>query len=151
MTLWLFTLLALSAILLGAELLLPSHGILGIAALLCYGGAVGMCFAVHRGLGLGVLIGSLLAAPFVGMGLLGIWQRSPIGRRLTLSAVAGTPDAVGVMVGQHGVAVSELRPGGEAEFGEHRIQARSDSGPIRPGTPVRVIAFADNVATVRAI
>lgn len=148
---WIILFALLGTVLLVAELLLPSHGLLGVAAVVCFAVAIGVCFAVNRWLGIGVFAGAILLLPFVGAALLSAWQRSPIGKRLTLNATVGKADTGGVMVGQTGVAVSELRPTGECEFGDHRLQATSDSGLVHAGTPVRVVAFANGVATVRPL
>jgi membrane-bound serine protease (ClpP class) len=136
-------------VLLGAELLLPTHGLLGLAAIACFAVVIGICFAVNRWLGIGVFAGAIVLSPLVASVMLKAWERSPIGKRLTLNATSGVADRSAVMVGQVGMTVSELRPTGECEFDDHRIQATSDSGIIPPGTRVRVIAFANGVATVR--
>ena len=62
----------------------------------------------------------------------------------------GTP-VFALRPGQPGVAVSELRPGGVCEFGDQRVPSQSEAGIIRAGTPVRVVAYADGRATVRAV
>lgn len=148
---WMILFLLLGAVLVFAELLLPTHGLLGIAAIACFAVVIGICFQINRWLGIAVLAGGIVLSPFLGMVLLSAWQKSPIGKRLTLTATAGKADTAAVMIGQTGVAVSELRPTGECEFGEHRLQATSDSGLIHAGTTVRVIAFTNGVATVRPL
>lgn len=148
---WIILLSLLGVVLMVAELLLPTHGLLGVAAIACFAAVIGICFAIHRWLGVGVLAGAVLLSPLIGAMMLAAWQKSPIGKRLTLTTTVGEPDRAAVMIGQTGVAVSELRPTGECEFGEHRLQATSDSGLIHAGTRVRVIAFANGVATVRPL
>jgi membrane-bound serine protease (ClpP class) len=148
---WIILFVLLGAVLIVAELLLPSHGLLGVAAIACFAVVIGICFSINRWLGIGVLASVILLSPLIGAMLLAAWQKSPVGKRLTLTATAGKADTAAVMVGQTGVAVSDLRPTGECEFNDHRLQATSDSGLIHAGTPVRVIAFANGVATVRPL
>src|SRR5262245_25233943 len=77
-------LLAIGAILLFAELLLPTHGLLGLAG----GGAI-LCavFAVSRRnpwAGLALLLVLAAATPFVWAAAMKIWPRTPLGRRIVL-------------------------------------------------------------------
>ena len=148
---WISVMLVLGIVLLVAELLLPTHGLLGIIAIGCFGVAIIYCFMLNRWLGIGVFAGAILASPVIGALMLRAWQNSPIGRRLTLTTTAGEADHSAVMIGQIGTAVSELRPTGEVEFDDHRFQGKSDAGWISAGTRVRVIAFANGVATVRPV
>jgi membrane-bound ClpP family serine protease len=48
--------------------------------------------------------------------------------------------------------MTDLRPMGEAEFGNTRLQVISESGsPIAAGTGVRVLSITDAVAMVRSV
>ncbi len=164
-------LLVVATILLFAELVLPTHGLLGVLAGIAGLGAVGVCFYLNRWLGLGVFAASVLLLPLLLAGLIQGWQHSPVGRRVTLNATTGV--AVGrdlrVSVGDVGRCVSALRPMGECEFvvkptdfptdqpddfspaAERLIQCVSEIGPIAAGAAVKVVAFRDGVATVRQV
>jgi membrane-bound ClpP family serine protease len=89
----------------------------------------------------------------VGLSLgVSVWQRTPVGKKMVLNAVSGEPRRDFVLVGSHGRTVTELRPMGECEFGDTRIQARSELGQIVPSNqPVMAIALSDGVATVRLL
>ena len=165
-------LLIVAAILVFAELVLPTHGLLGVLAGIAGLGAVGVCFHVNRWLGLGVFAASVMLLPLVLAGLIQGWQRSPVGRRVTLNTTSGEAVGTGLRlgVGDVGRCVSALRPMGECEFqtpvvntvaggdylgdlppAERVVQCVSEIGPIPAGAAVKVIAFRDGVATVRQI
>lgn len=138
-------------VLLVGEVLLPTHGILGVAGLLGIAAAIATCFVIDRILGIGVLLASVIAAPFVvGLGVR-LWERTPIGRRIVLQTpVDDVPRAPLVRIGQTGLAVTELRPMGECEFdGGLRLEATSEHGIIPIGRSVRVVALSDRRPVVR--
>ncbi|HWP39585.1 MAG TPA: NfeD family protein [Tepidisphaeraceae bacterium] len=143
-------LIGAGAALLVGELLLPTHGLLGIAGLLCFGGAIGVCFYINRWLGLIVFCVAVLASPFLASLGLKIWQRTPVGRRIILPPVQASRAASPVIPGQIGITVTEMRPIGECDFGDVRVEAISELGLIPPGTRVRVVAVENNRPVVRA-
>ena len=165
-------LLLVAAVLIFAELVLPTHGLLGVLAGVAALAAVGVCFSVNRWLGLGVFAVAVAVLPLLLAGLIQGWQRSPVGRRVTLNTTSGEAVGVGVRlsVGDVGRCVSALRPMGECEFpapaansaaggdylgdlppAERVVQCVSEIGPVPTGASVRVVAFRNGVATVRAI
>jgi len=148
-TLLIIICLITAAILMVAEVLLPSHGVLGVLALLAYVTAIGACFYINRYIGLGVLIASLVAAPFAAAGLIGLWQKSPVGRRMVLHPTSEHVAPPLVPIGAQGICISELKPMGECEFGEQRIEVMSELNMIAPGSRVHVVAFANGKPVVR--
>ena len=145
-------LLALAgAVLIIAEMLLPSQGILGVAGALALGACVVTCFRIDSRLGFGVLVAMVAAAPVAAMLWVKLWPRTPVGRRMILSPVSGEPATAPVHVGQTGVTVSELRPMGVCAFGDERVEARADHGTIPAGRQVRVVELIDRRPTVRAV
>jgi membrane-bound ClpP family serine protease len=143
-------LLAIGVILVVAEILLPAHGLLGLA------GAAGILCAVfltsrqNAWAGLVLLLVLAAATPFaLGMAMK-LWPRTPVGRRLTLPEIVEAPQEALVRVGQSGVTVSELRPMGWCEFDGRRMEAMSEHGIVPPGTSVRVVALVNQRPTVRS-
>lgn len=156
------------AALLVAEVLLPTHGLLGIlgaVGLIC---GVGACFYINEYLGLTAAVTVVFAAPFAAALWVKVWPHTPAGKALILAPPApGGPAAPhAVQVGQVGVVVSELRPGGVCEFGRpvgpltgaavaaagERVEARSERGAVIPaGRRVEVVAVVDGRPLVRAI
>ena len=144
-------LLLAGIVLLVAEMLLPTHGVLGLLGAAALAGSVITCFRIDSRLGFGALAAMVLAAPFGWMLFVKIWPRTPIGRRMILAPVAGKLADAAVAVGQTGVAISELRPMGVCSFGAERIEVRAERGTIPAGTRVRVVELIDRRPTVRAV
>jgi membrane-bound ClpP family serine protease len=138
-------------VLLVAEMLLPTQGILGAIGAAALVGCVVVCFRIDSRMGFGVMVAMVVAAPFAGMLWVKLWPRTPVGRRMILSPVSGGLSAVTIDVGQQGVTVSELRPMGVCEFGAERIEARAERGTIPPGSRVQVVEIVDRRPTVRAL
>ena len=138
-------------VLLIAEMLLPSGGVLGVAGGLALAACVVACFRIDSRVGFAVLVAMIVAAPVAGMLWIKIWPRTAAGRKMILAPVGGDASSAAIAVGQQGVAVSELRPMGVCDFGTERVEARADRGTIPPGTPVQVVQVVDRRPTVRAI
>ncbi|MDB5326588.1 MAG: hypothetical protein JWM57_2157 [Phycisphaerales bacterium] len=149
---WLFTLLSIAIVLYVAEVFIPSHGVLTILATACLVGVVVLCFALNRWLGTGALAAIVLLGP-IGLSLgISVWQRTPVGRKMVLHGVVGEPPRPFVLVGSTGITLTELRPMGECEFGDQRIEAKSEFNRlVRAGQAVVAIALNDGVATVRSV
>ncbi len=144
-------LFGVGVMLLVGELLLPTHGLLGI---LGGGGIIAgivVCYMIDFWLGTGVFLGTTIAAPFAGAGAMKVWPRTPIGRRVVLPPVIDPVDPAPVRIGQRGVTISELRPMGMCEFDTGRFEVISEHGLIDPGRAVKVVGLVNNRATVRAI
>jgi membrane-bound ClpP family serine protease len=142
-------LLACGVVLLVGELLLPTHGILGIVGLLCFGGALGVVFYLNKWLGLALFFAAIVASPFLFSIMMKLWVRTPVGRRIILQPQQTLIRPAAVNIGQVGTTTSELRPIGECEFGEMRLEVVSELGMIAPGTRVRVIAISNGRPMVR--
>lgn len=143
--------IGLAGVLFLAELLLPTHGVLGGLAVAALVVAIGTCFYLNQWLGLGVLVAALLASPFLGSLFVRIYPRTLIGRRVVLQPVEHHLQAPPIQIGQVGVAVSELRPMGECEFGAKRIEVRSERGIVPAGTPVKIVSVNGGCPLVRIV
>jgi membrane-bound ClpP family serine protease len=149
--LWAIMLFAIGAVLVLAEVLLPTHGVLAAAAVLAVVGGVVACYRVDFWLGTGAFFGTAILTPLLGALLVKVWPHTPVGRRVTLPPVQNTPPPTTVRVGQAGTTVSELRPTGIVEFEFDRVEAVSEHGLIDPGRRVTVVAVHDGRPTVRAM
>ena len=138
-------------LLLVAEVLLPSGGVLGIAGGVALAACVVACFRIDSRLGFAVSLAMVVAAPFAGTVWVKVWPKTFVGRRMILSPVSGEASAAAVEVGKQGVAVSELRPMGVCDFGAGRLEARADRGTIAAGTRVEVVRVTDRTPTVRVV
>ncbi len=131
--------------LLVAEAVLPSHGIIGAMAGAALLGTVICCFRAGPWLGVSVFAVFVLASPFVFMGMMHMWPKTPVGRRLVLNAtVPQAPKSASVAVGSEGRTVTELRPIGECDFGNLRAEVISEYGIIAAGSAVRVVAHGSD-------
>ena len=54
-------------------------------------------------------------------------------------------------IGQVGVALSPLRPGGKAQFGEQILDVITQGDMISKGQPVRIIGHSGTEAVVEAV
>jgi membrane-bound serine protease (ClpP class) len=145
-------LLLAGIVLMVAEALLPTQGLLGVVGAVAMLAAVVACFRLDSRVGFALLAGLVLAAPFAGMLWVRLYPKTPVGRRMILGPVASeAPAAPAVSVGQTGTTVSELRPMGTCEFGADRVEARAERGTIPAGARVRVVDVVDRRPTVRAV
>ncbi|MGC4032666.1 MAG: hypothetical protein QM754_13230 [Tepidisphaeraceae bacterium] len=149
---WLLTLLAIAVFLYVAEIFVPSHGLLSILATGCLVVVVALCFVLNRWLGIGVMAALAVLGP-IGFSVgVSVWQKTPVGRRMVLNATVGEAPKQFVLAGSIGTAVTEHRPMGECEFGDTRIESKSELGQIIPaGRQVIALAVTDGVATVRPV
>jgi membrane-bound ClpP family serine protease len=142
---------ALGALMIAAEVLLPTHGVVGLAGAIGILVSVAFCFAIDPWIGLGVFAATLAATPFAFALAMKIFPRTPIGRRLILPPVQGEAPPVQVQIGQVGVTLSELRPMGTCEFAGVRVEALSDCGIVPPGRRVQVVNLSNRRPTVRVV
>jgi membrane-bound serine protease (ClpP class) len=130
------------------EVFLPGW-VAGTAALLCMVAAAVSAFPAFG------FQGGLLACILLMAGsLLFVWAwfRARMGKSLILRTemdpqrqVAGYPE----LLGQAGVAVTRLAPGGIARFGSRRIDVLSDGQWVQPGESVQVVKVIGRAVTVR--
>lgn len=150
-------LLALGVVAFFLEVFVPSGGVITVVGLGCVGIAVGMAFTrsgaetgmVFLGAAI-VLVPAALVAAFV------LLPRTRIGKRLTLST-SETAEAGYVaqdirerqLVGRTGVAISPLRPSGEARIDDQRYDVITSGEMIEKGTEIVVSEVSGNRIVVR--
>jgi len=137
--------------LLVVEMLLPTHGVLGVLGAAALVAAVVVSFRADRRVGLGLAVALVALAPFGAMLWVKVWPKTAVGKRMILAPVKDTPAAPVVRIAQVGVTASELRPMGVCDFGAERVEARAERGTIPPGRRVEVIAVVDGRPTVRPV
>src|SRR5687768_3193849 len=98
-------LMAIGIALLLAELLLPSHGVLGLGSAGCVLAAIFVASRQNVWAGLGLLIACAAVTPFAWVAFVKIWPKTPVGRRVVLPEVKNEPAATQVCVGQTGVTM----------------------------------------------
>ena len=142
-------LMAIGVVLTIAELLLPSHGVLGVGAAGCILGAIVVASRENAWAGLALLLGVVALVPFAWTAFVKIWPKTPVGRRVVLPPVTNDAPQPLVRIGQSGVTMSELRPIGVCDFDGVRVEAQSEHGIVEPGRNVKVIALVNNRPMVR--
>src|SRR4051794_10606105 len=144
-------LFAVGIVLIVLELALPTQAILGVMGGVAIVGAIGVAFFIQRWLGVGLLVGTVIASPFVATLAMNLWPRTPVGRRVFLPPVESNVVPPRVGLGQTGIAVSELRPMGWVDFADERHEVRSEINIIRPGTRVKVVSIDNGRLIVREV
>ncbi|MBN1489237.1 MAG: hypothetical protein JXA69_04910 [Phycisphaerae bacterium] len=147
---------ALGVILLVAEIFLPSHGALSIVALGFLGWAVFQTFRFSESAGYVALVLLAIFLPAFTIVAVRTWHRTPIGRRispanpvLTAEDTGPRPDLLQPFIGQVGTSLTPLRPVGECQFGDKKVECVAESGMIARGTPVRAVGIINMSLAVR--
>lgn len=142
-------LMGVGVVLILAETLLPTHGIVGLL------GGVSIIVAIiaatrqNPWAGVALLVACVAMIPVAWAGFIHYWPRTPLGRKIVMQPIETPPQQLVVRVGQAGVAISELRPMGMCEFDGVRVESISEHGIVPPGTNVKVVALSNNRPTVR--
>jgi membrane-bound serine protease (ClpP class) len=66
-------------------------------------------------------------------------------------SVADQEQARSIEFGQQGVALSALRPGGKAQFGDRILDVMTEGGFLERGQPVRIVGHSGTEAIVEAV
>ncbi len=139
-------------VLLLTEMFLPG-GVLGVL-----GGLALMAAAVLGYIHFGALGGTMVLCALGGITLVGfcvwmqIFPRTAVGRRLTLASSLSTGDTLPTtagLIGQEGIALTDLRPAGKALLAGRRVDVVAESAFIEVETPVVVIVSEGARVVVR--
>jgi membrane-bound ClpP family serine protease len=101
------------------------------------------------------LLGSVVLLSLVAYAALKLLPRTRAGRALVLEAAIGTPArevpglGLEALVGQSGVALTDLRPVGRVEVINKRVEARVERGFVSAGGLVRVVRVEGTRVIVR--
>ncbi|MEY3144034.1 MAG: hypothetical protein RLY21_2527 [Planctomycetota bacterium] len=138
------------------ELLIPTGGLL---AILCVASAIAsivLGFIHNPTTGMVLLALYSVAAPFMLMIGLRVAAKSPLGKKLVLSAeiparTGGEPAQALALptVGDSGEAITPLRPAGFVRIKGRRLDATAEGDLIEAGTPVEVVSVRDGHVRVR--
>lgn len=152
-------LIAVGFVLLPAELLLPTGGILFAAGLIAIGAGVFMAFMISSSVGFVTLLASLCGMVLM-LGLISyVWRRSPLARHFVLDApgeeatMAGLPanQDLGRLKGRIGRTLSALRPAGVVDFDGRRVDTITEGMMVDPGQYVRCIDVQAGKVIVRPV
>ena len=144
-------LLVAGILMIGAEVFVPG-GILGALGAAVLIGAVAIAFAISPVFGLYIAGGVIILAGIGVMAWIKFFPRLPIGRKMTLETDGKSfkaSDSNQELLGQRGVAQSDLRPAGFALLNGRREDVVTEGGMINKGEAVTVILVAGSRIVVQ--
>lgn len=168
---WAIALICVAVVLFLAELFIPSGGLIGFAAAGTLVAGIVLLFKVDTTLGLISATVVVALAPIVFAFVMRIWPNTPIARRLILHAPrsqAGADDEQdaddeelaplrvvdagnAALVNREGEVITDLRPAGTVLIDGNRVECLAESGMIRAGQRVRVVAVDGMQVKVRSV
>jgi membrane-bound serine protease (ClpP class) len=136
----------IGAVVLVAEIFIPSHGILTVVGLgLLIAGSY-KTFQLSMFAGYASLLGVLAFLVTFAVLAIKYWHRTPIGRRisppnptLTDEDTGNIDETLEPLLGTDGRALTPLRPVGTCEFDGQRLPCVAEYGMIERGTRVKAI------------
>lgn len=154
-----YVLIAVGFLLLVAELVIPSGGIIFVLAVCSIAGGVALVFYHDTTIGTLTLIGVFIALPVLGSVLLHYWPRTRMGRRFFLNAPEDDETVASMAINQElealrgrlGRAISALRPSGVVDFDGQRIDVITEGMMVEPEQWVRCIDVRAGRVIVRAV
>ena len=146
------------AVLIVAEVFVPSGGLISIFALVCLIGGVVIFFRHSATAGwVGVVI-ALIMIPTVLVIAYKIFPETRFGKSVTLTPPKrqqgdAVPDTAELkeLLGAVGVVLTPLRPVGICDFSGQRVECVAESGYVDKGNKVKVIDVESTQLTVREI
>lgn len=149
-------LFVISAVLVVAEILIPSFGLLTIASLSCLAGGIAIFYNYQL-----LTAGIITAAIIIPITLMIAYKKFPsskMGKSVFLARDPETPghgvpdcDRIEALTGKEGVALSTMRPVGRCEIDGNKYECVAESGYVKKDTPVKVIEVQGSQITVRKI
>jgi membrane-bound ClpP family serine protease len=146
------------AVLIVAEVFVPSGGLISICALACLAGGIAIFFhhsLIAGWIGIGI---AAIMIPAVLIFAYRIFPKTRFGKSVTLTppkrrqgdAIPDT-DKLKDLLGAEGVVLTPLRPVGMCDFSGQRVECVAEGGYVDKGKKVRVIDVESTQVTVRII
>ena len=146
------------AVLIIAEVFVPSGGLISLCALACLIGGIVIFFhysTLAGWIGLGIAV---VMIPGVLIFAYKIFPKTRFGKSVTLSpperqqgdAIPDTSELKGLL-GKVGIVISPMRPVGMCDFEGQRVECVAESGYVEKGKKVKVINVESTQLTVRTI
>jgi len=146
------------AVLLVAEVFVPSGGLLSVCAIACVAGGITLFFQQSMQVGwIGVTV-AIVLVPTVLIITYTIFPKTRFGRAVTLTPPERTAgdaipdtDQLQALIGEQGTVKSPLHPVGVCEFSGHRVECVAETGYVDAGATVMVIRVQGTQLTVRVL
>jgi membrane-bound serine protease (ClpP class) len=146
------------AVLIVAEVFVPSGGLISICALACLVGGIAIFFhhsLIAGWIGIGI---AAIMIPAVLIFAYKIFPKTRFGKSVTLmpperwqgDAIPDT-DKLKDLLGAEGVVLTPLRPVGMCDFSGQRVECVAEGGYVDKGKKVKVINVESTQVTVRII
>ena len=136
-----------------AEVLLPSGGILSIIAAGLFGYSIYLAFAtISFDAGMTLILADIIILPIVALAGLRLLGRSPLALKASLrksDGVVSYDEKLSGLLGMEGVAVTNLRPSGTARIDNRRIDVVTRGDYIEKGEAVEVVRVEGSRVIVR--
>lgn len=149
-------LLGLGMVLVMAEVLFPSFGILSVLATAAFVAAVVLAFREDTDTGVGFVVAIALGVPVMVLVGMRLFPKSPMGKKMIArglsfeSRVAIDPRDR-ELVGARGVAESNCRPSGVGRFDGRRVSIVTRGDWIEHGQPIQVVEVRGNRVVVARV
>jgi membrane-bound serine protease (ClpP class) len=146
------------AVLIVAEVFIPSGGLISVCALACLIGGLVIFFGHSTAVGWAGVITAAIMIPVVLIVAFKMLPRTRFGKSVTLApperqkgdAIADTPK-LKELVGAIGVVITPLRPVGTCDFSGQRVECVAESGYVDRGKKIKVIRVEGTQLTVRSV
>jgi membrane-bound serine protease (ClpP class) len=136
-----------------AEIILPSGGILSIVALSVFGYSLYIAFSeISKTVGFAFVAADLVLIPVLVIVGLKLLARSPVTLRKTLSrkeGVSSQSSELGSYIDMQGTAVTDLRPAGKAVINGKRVDVVTRGEYLEKDSAIIVTAVTGNQIIVR--
>ena len=149
-------LFVICAVLVIAEVFIPSGGLLGVCALVSVAGGIVLFFEQGTTIGWIGVGSAVVMIPVILVLAYHILPKTRFGRAVTLLPPDrpmgdGVPDAEQLrrLLGARGTVLTPLRPVGVCDFSGKRIECVAESGYVDKGVSVEVIRVQGTQPTVR--
>jgi membrane-bound ClpP family serine protease len=147
-----------SALLIIAEVFLPSGGIITLCSVACLAGGIAIFFYRSTAAGWAGILVAFVMIPSVVVVAYKILPKTRFGKSVMLTppqrhqgdAIPDTDQLKGLL-GAEGVVTSPLRPVGMCDFSGRRVECVAEGGYVDKGQKVKVIDVESTQVTVRAL
>lgn len=146
-------LLGLGLVLVMAEVLFPSFGILSVLATAAFVAAVVLAFRQDQETGVTFVVAIALGAPVMVLAGMKLFPKSPMGRRmiapgLSFASSASLDPRDLELVGASGTAETNCRPSGVGRLQGRRVSVVTRGEFIAKGEPIQVVEVQGNRVVV---